>query len=81
MNKDRGTEAERDMKQVKPVLEKILAQYEIIDKLSNDELRAKSEALKEQLRQVEAPFESRIEEIRQALEGDSAVCTIFSRHD
>ena len=68
-----GTKAERDMKQVKPVLEKILAQYEIIDKLSNDELRAKSEALKEQLRQVEAPFESRIEEIRQALEGDIPV--------
>ena len=61
------------MKQVKPVLEKILAQYEIIDKLSNDELRAKSEALKEQLRQVEAPFESRIEEIRLALEGDIPV--------
>ena len=68
-----GTKAERDMKQVKPVLEKILAQYDIIDKLSNDELRARSEALKEQLRQVEAPFESRIEEIRQALEGDIPV--------
>ena len=68
-----GTKAERDMKQVKPVLEKILAQYEIIDKLSNDELRARSEALKEQLRQVEAPFEARIEEIRQALEGDIPV--------
>ena len=68
-----GTKAERDMKQVKPVLEKILAQYDIIDKLSNDELRARSEALKEQLRQVEAPFESRIDEIRQALEGDIPV--------
>ena len=68
-----GTKADRDMKLVKPVLEKILAQYDIIDKLSNDELRARSEALKAQLREVEAPFEARIEEIRQALEGELPV--------
>ena len=68
-----GTKADRDMKAVKPVLEKILAQYDIIDKLSNDELRARSEALKARLRDVEAPFEARIDEIRQALEGDLPV--------
>ena len=68
-----GTKAERDMKLVKPYLDQILAQYDIIDKLSNDELRAKSTELKEKLRAVEAPFEARIEEIRQALEGDIPV--------
>ncbi|MDO5443727.1 MAG: preprotein translocase subunit SecA, partial [Bacteroidia bacterium] len=68
-----GTKADRDMKLVKPFLEKILAQYDIIDKLSNDELRARSEALKARLREVEAPFEARIEEIKQALEGDLPV--------
>jgi preprotein translocase subunit SecA len=68
-----GTKAERDMKQVRPILEKILAEYDSIDKLSNDELRARSAGLKERLREVEAPFEARIEEIRQALEGDLPV--------
>ncbi len=68
-----GTKADRDMKQVKPILDKILAVYDSIDKLSNDGLRARSAALREKLREVEAPFEARIEEIRQALEGDLPV--------
>ena len=68
-----GTKADRDMKQVKPILDRILAEYDSIDKLSNDELRAHSAALKARLREVEAPFEARIEEIRQALEGDLPV--------
>ena len=68
-----GTKADRDMKLVKPILDKILAEYDSVDKLSNDELRARSEGLKERLREVEAPFETRIEEIRQALEGDLPV--------
>ena len=68
-----GTKADRDMKQVRPILDKILAAYDSIDKLSNDELRARSAALRERLREVEAPFEARIEEIRQALEGDLPV--------
>ena len=65
-----GSKADKDMKAVKPILDKILAQYDITDKLSNDELRARSAALREQLRQCEAPFEARIQEIKQALEGD-----------
>ena len=68
-----GTKADRDMKQVKPILDKILAGYDSIDSLSNDELRARSAALRNKLREVEAPFEARIEEIRQALEGDLPV--------
>ena len=68
-----GTKADRDMKQVKPILDKILAAYDSIDTLSNDELRARSAGLKERLREVEAPFEARIAEIKQALEGDIPV--------
>ncbi|MBR3285389.1 MAG: hypothetical protein IKI70_03845, partial [Bacteroidales bacterium] len=54
-----GTKADRDMKPIKPILAKILAQYEIIDKLSNDELRARSAALRAALVECEAPFEKR----------------------
>ena len=41
-----GSKAERDMKQIKPILDKVLASYSRIDTLSNDELRAESEKLK-----------------------------------
>ena len=65
-----GSKAERDYKSVKPVLQKILAAYPEIDKLSNDELRGRSAALKTRLQEVEAPFESRISEIRDELAKD-----------
>lgn len=68
-----GTKSERDMKQVKPILEKVLAAYESIDKLSNDELRAKAEGLKRRIREVEEPFEKRIAEIKEQLESDIPV--------
>jgi len=68
-----GSKAERDYKAVKPVLNKILAVYPEIDALSNDELRARSAALRERLRAVEAPFEERIEQIREELGKDIPV--------
>ena len=58
-----GSKSERDMKQVKPILEKVLAAYKDIDKLSNDELRARTEELKKKIREREEPFEKRIAEI------------------
>ena len=68
-----GSKADRDMKEVKPVLDQVLAAYETIDKLSNDALRARSEELKAKLRACEAPFENRITEIRAELEKDIPV--------
>ena len=65
-----GTKSDRDMKAIKPVLDKILAVYPEIDKLSNDELRAHTDALKARIREVEKPFEDRIAEIKQELEQD-----------
>ena len=73
-----GSKADRDMKEVKPVLDQVLAayetiDYETIDKLSNDALRARTEELKAKLRACEAPFENRIAEIRVELEKDIPV--------
>ena len=68
-----GSKSERDMKQVKPILEKVLAAYKDIDKLSNDELRARTEELKKKIREREEPFEKRIAEIREHLESDIPV--------
>ncbi len=68
-----GSKSERDMKQVKPILEKVLAAYKDIDKLSNDELRARTEELKKKVREREEPFEKRIAEIKEHLESDIPV--------
>lgn len=68
-----GSKSERDMKQVKPILEKVLAAYKDIDKLSNDELRARTEELKKKIREREEPFEKRIAEIKEHLESDILV--------
>ena len=68
-----GSKADRDMKAVKPILDKVLAAYPEIDKLSNDGLRAKSEELKKRIREVEAPFETRIAEIKEELAKDIPV--------
>ena len=65
-----GSKADRDYKAIKPILDKVLAAYVEIDKLSDDDLRAHSAALRQKMRDVEAPFENRIAEIRQQLDTD-----------
>ncbi len=68
-----GSKADRDLKQIRPILNKVLEAYVPIDKLSNDELRAKTEELKARLRDCEAPFEKRIAEIKAKLDEDIPV--------
>ena len=68
-----GSKSDRDMKAIRPVLDQILAIYPEIDKLSNDELRAHSQALKDQIAAVEKPFEDRIAEIKLEMEKDIPV--------
>ena len=52
-----GSKSERDYKAVKPILDKILAVYPEIDALSDDDIRARSAALRARLQEVEKPFE------------------------
>ena len=49
-----GSKSDRDMKQVKPILDKILAAYPEIDALSNDELRAKMAEVERDLGRCDA---------------------------
>ena len=65
-----GTKADRDMKQLKPMLDKVLAAYSQIDKLSDDELRAKCDSLKALIKERISEDESRIAEIKAELEKD-----------
>ena len=68
-----GSKSDRDMKLVRPILDKILAVYPEIDALSNDALRARSAALRARILAVEEPFEKRIAEIREELAKDIPV--------
>ena len=68
-----GTKAERDLKQLQPILAKVLEAYDLIDGLSDDDLRAKSAELRQIIRDRIAEDEARIAEIRQELEKDIAL--------
>ena len=68
-----GSKADRDLKQLQPILNKVLEAYERIDRLSDDELRAKSAELRQIIRDRIAADESRISEIKAELEKDIPV--------
>lgn len=68
-----GTKAERDLKQLQPILQKVLAVYPEIDRLSDDQLREKSEELKRTIRERIASDEARVAQIKEELEKDIPV--------
>jgi preprotein translocase subunit SecA len=63
-----GNKAQRDLKEIEPYVEKVKLAYESIKNLSNDELRAKSEALKQQIKEFVAPEIARIAELKASIE-------------
>ncbi|MBQ6723980.1 MAG: preprotein translocase subunit SecA [Paludibacteraceae bacterium] len=63
-----GNKAQKDMRAISPVVEKIKAAYEQIDKLSNDELRAHSWALMDKLQEAVKPQKDRIAELKASIE-------------
>ena len=63
-----GSKADRDMKAIKPTLDKVLAAYKGIDALTDDELRARCQALKDKIQAAIAADEARIAEIKAELE-------------
>ena len=65
-----GTKADRDMKAIRPMLDKVLVAYEAVDKLSDDELREKCQALKDLIQARIADDEARIAAIKEELEKD-----------
>ena len=63
-----GTKADRDMKAIRPMLDKVLVAYSSIDKLTDDELREKCQSLKDLIQSRIAGEESRIADIKAELE-------------
>ena len=68
-----GTKADRDMKAIKPMLDKVLDAYKSIDQLSDDELRARCTALKVKIQAAIAADEARIAQIKDELETEIPV--------
>ncbi len=63
-----GTKSDKDRKEIEPYVQKILSVYPSIDALSNDELRAKSAALRKSVADYIKADEDRIAELKVALE-------------
>ena len=63
-----GNKAQKDMRAIQPYVDKIKAEYEKIDKLSNDELRARSAALMVKVADRVADKKARIAELKAGIE-------------
>ncbi|MBE6216319.1 MAG: preprotein translocase subunit SecA [Bacteroidales bacterium] len=63
-----GSKADRDMKAIRPTLEKVLQAYKEIDPLTDDQLRERCQALKDRIQAAIAADEARIAEIKEELE-------------
>jgi Preprotein translocase subunit SecA (ATPase, RNA helicase) len=63
-----GNKAQRDLKEIDPYVKKIKAAYPEIEKLSNDELRARAEAIKQKIQDAVSTEKSKIEELKNGIE-------------
>ena len=63
-----GNKAQKDMRAIQPYVDKIKAEYEKIDQLSNDELRARSAALMAKIAERVADKKARIAELKANIE-------------
>ena len=63
-----GNKAQRDMKEIQPYVEQIKTVYEQIDQLDNDQLRARSQALMQQIQDRVKDKKARIAELKAGIE-------------
>lgn len=65
-----GNKSQRDLREVMPYVEKIKSAYEEISKLSNDQVRQHTEAIKQKIAEYIAPETSRIAELKDNIENE-----------
>ncbi len=63
-----GNKSDRDMKQIQPLVDEVLKVYPQIQALSNDELRARTLILKEQIQKAGIPIKEQIAELKAKIE-------------
>ena len=62
-----GNKSTRDMKEIKPWVEKIKAAYPEVEKLDNDALRAKTEELKKYIHESATAERAKVEELKASI--------------
>ncbi|WP_426669091.1 preprotein translocase subunit SecA [Mucilaginibacter sp. McL0603] len=65
-----GSKSERDVKGILPIVEKIKSEFSKLDGISNDELRAKTIAFKETIKQGLAGIDAELQEIKDRIENN-----------
>ena len=75
-----GTKSDKDRKEIQPYVDRILALYPQIDALSNDELRARSAALRRDIAEEIRPDEERITELKGIIEQPETSLEDKERH-
>ena len=68
MTKLFGNKSQRDLKEIDPYVKKIKAVYPSIEVLSNDELRDKTEEIKQRIQDYVADERARVKELRDGIE-------------
>lgn len=68
MTKLFGNKSQRDLKEITPYVDKIKAVYPSIQKLSNDELRAKTDEVKQRIQDYVAAERAQVEELRKGID-------------
>ena len=63
-----GDKSKRDMRLIQPLVEKVKEAYPDIEKLSNDELRAKSKEIQNYVQDAAKPYKEKIAELRAQIE-------------
>lgn len=68
MTKLFGNKSQRDLKEITPYVDKVKAVYPSIKALSNDELRAKTDEIKQRIQDYVAEEKAQVEELRKGIE-------------
>lgn len=63
-----GNKSQRDLREIQPYVDRILAEYAKIETLSNDEVRQRVTDIKAHIQECVAPEKARIAEIKENIE-------------
>ncbi len=66
-----GNKYEKDIKEISPYVDKIKEVYPEIEKLDNDELRAKTEELRQRLNDAAKPLDDKVKELKEKIENEN----------
>ena len=68
-----GDKAQRDVKEIEPIVKEIKKQYETLQSLSNDELRAETTQFKTQIQEYLKEDEAKIQDLKDRIENDASL--------